>query len=353
MTKKVLIADDEWELRNLIKLLLEDYDLEFFEAENSESALEMAMNIQGLELIMLDNNMPGLTGYEIIQKLKVDPNLKHIPIVMMTGKKFDAEMQAIIDRDVNACLMKPFDEDRIISAVEKVFGKLQKKGTEPVPIPPEPPQQIPEVEDDPKVSEYPVSQKLPEVPPLAFEIPDVPLDSLIPEMHAKYPSVEIAPVVHEPSVPSPEPEMKINKPREEVELPEVQPFTFTPEIPAVPDIQSIAPEPEEVSVKKKVDEKVDNTRFYIVAGITLKRLICIVSNIEPVISGQTESEKSMLLISYGDRANQRDMNLILDIFGASIPVVTVPNELFGEKIKDIRSLGGSIFEINPEALRKA
>ncbi|MCX7956542.1 MAG: response regulator [Endomicrobia bacterium] len=126
MTKRILIAEDEDDLRNLVKIYLEPYDLEILEAEDGEVAIQIAKE-QKPDLILCDNNMPGLTGYEVLQKLKGDSDTRKIPIVMVTGKKFDEGMQMMIKLDAADFIPKPYEEDKIISVITKILGPLSKK----------------------------------------------------------------------------------------------------------------------------------------------------------------------------------------------------------------------------------
>ena len=126
MTKKILIAEDETDLRNLVKIYLEIYDVDVIEAEDGEVAIKIAKE-QKPDLILCDNNMPGLTGYEVLQKLKFLPETKNIPVIMVTGKKFDQEMQQIIKLDAADFIQKPYEEEKLVAAITKVLGPLQKK----------------------------------------------------------------------------------------------------------------------------------------------------------------------------------------------------------------------------------
>jgi len=126
MTKKVLIADDEEDLRNLVKSYLKEYDLEIIEASDGEEAVEFAKKYKP-DMIITDNNMPGLTGYEVLQKLKRDVETRNIPIVMVVGKKFKQEMQMLIKFDAKDFIQKPYEEDKIVALVKKVLGDIKKK----------------------------------------------------------------------------------------------------------------------------------------------------------------------------------------------------------------------------------
>ncbi len=129
MTKKVLIAEDEEDLRNLVKIYLEPYDIEVLEASDGEEAVVVAKEKKP-DMIITDNNMPFLTGYELLQKLKSIQETRNIPVVMVTGRKFDQEMQMLIKFDAKDFIQKPYEEEKIVAVVKKVLGDINKKGLE-------------------------------------------------------------------------------------------------------------------------------------------------------------------------------------------------------------------------------
>ena len=349
MAKKIIIADDEWELRNLIKLLLEDYDLMLFEAEDGDTVLEIAGKEENIDLFMLDNNMPGLTGYELIQKIKVDQKLKNIPIIMLTGKRFDEEMQKMIERDVSSYLMKPFEEDKVLEAVEKVLGKLEKKGA---------PEELSGMHEIGSVAQQTgdieiTPQSTPEAPSAGEGGAWSPFQSGPQEVGAPEPEVPSAPQevggpqeVGAPEVPAPEAEPEPVVPA----APEVP-------IPAAPDVVGqvgqvgqAAPQQAESPARAAAGGSV--TSFYLVNGMSVKKLVCSICGVDSAQGGSPGEVKSILLISYGDTTNQNDLNNILDSLGGSLSVATIAADVFKAKLGELQSMGGLIIQINPETFKK-
>lgn len=92
--KKVLVVDDEKEIRELIKDKLLQNKFEVITASNGDEALNICKsNPPGL--ILLDIAMPEMDGYETCRKLKQDKNMKNIPVIFLTGK--DLEPEGILD----------------------------------------------------------------------------------------------------------------------------------------------------------------------------------------------------------------------------------------------------------------
>jgi len=124
---KVLVADDQDHTRQLYSLMLSAYDCEILEAVTGRQALSLAKEHRP-ELIILDHNMPELTGYEVIQEIRKDDGLKKIPVILITGKDFDAGFKEWIKLDVGEFMAKPFTVDDLVKAMEKILrGPLPLK----------------------------------------------------------------------------------------------------------------------------------------------------------------------------------------------------------------------------------
>ena len=92
MAEKILVVDDEWELRNLLTEFLTGDGYDVIQASNGEEALELAEKEEP-QVILLDVNMPGIDGIEVCRRLKEEDKTRFIPIIMVT---------ALEDRDVDA-----------------------------------------------------------------------------------------------------------------------------------------------------------------------------------------------------------------------------------------------------------
>jgi len=92
MAEKILVVDDEWELRNLLTEFLTGEGYDVIQASNGEQALELAEKEEP-QVILLDVKMPGIDGIEVCRRLKEEDKTRFIPIIMVT---------ALEDRDVDA-----------------------------------------------------------------------------------------------------------------------------------------------------------------------------------------------------------------------------------------------------------
>lgn len=120
--KKILIVDDQPEVRELVRVTLEIGPYDIYMAKNGNEAIEQAHQQQP-DLILLDVMMPdGPDGLEVCRTLKSDPDTDAIYIVMLTSKGQDWDLEAGYDAGANDYFIKPFSPLELIQKVEDVLG---------------------------------------------------------------------------------------------------------------------------------------------------------------------------------------------------------------------------------------
>jgi two-component system alkaline phosphatase synthesis response regulator PhoP len=122
---KILIAEDERDIRDLVAFTLRFAGYEVFAAANGEEAVEMAPNVNP-DLILMDVRMPRMTGYEACKIMKLNPELKDIPIVFLSAKGQEAEIQQGLAAGAEEYLLKPFAPDQLTSQVKTILAKFGK-----------------------------------------------------------------------------------------------------------------------------------------------------------------------------------------------------------------------------------
>jgi CheY-like chemotaxis protein len=128
MSIKVLTIDDSKTIRMIVKKAFKPYNCEMFEAENGAEGLEMARK-KNPELIVLDITMPVMNGIEMLGKLKEDPSLKHIPVIMLTAESGKDNVMQIVKMGVNDYIVKPFKGEQLIERAQRLI-KLETGQTE-------------------------------------------------------------------------------------------------------------------------------------------------------------------------------------------------------------------------------
>ena len=122
---KILIAEDERDIRDLVAFTLRFAGHEVFAASNGEEAVEMAPRINP-DLVLMDIRMPRMTGYEACKVMKADPNLRDIPVVFLTARGQDTEIQQGLEAGAEEYLLKPFAPDQLTSHVKTILAKFGK-----------------------------------------------------------------------------------------------------------------------------------------------------------------------------------------------------------------------------------
>lgn len=110
--QKVLVVDDDSDIRDLLVLDLEMSGYEVITAENGAQAEEVARQ-QLPDLIVLDVMMPGRTGYEVLSSLRDDELTHEIPVVMLTAKTSDEDVWAGWSAGADYYMTKPFDYEQL------------------------------------------------------------------------------------------------------------------------------------------------------------------------------------------------------------------------------------------------
>jgi len=122
---KILIAEDERDIRDLVAFTLRFAGHEVFAAANGEEAVEMAPKVNP-DLILMDVRMPRMTGYQACKAMKANPDLKDIPVVFLTARGQETEIQEGLDAGAEEYLLKPFAPDHLTARIKTILAKFGK-----------------------------------------------------------------------------------------------------------------------------------------------------------------------------------------------------------------------------------
>ena len=117
-SKTILIADDEEDLRMLVEITLEDPAYRIVTAANGEDALAHIRQIQP-DLVILDWMMPRLSGFEVVKRLRQDPNTVKLPVVLLTANDCHEDQAQAENLGIAAYLTKPFSPLELLRLVRK------------------------------------------------------------------------------------------------------------------------------------------------------------------------------------------------------------------------------------------
>ncbi|MRR11048.1 response regulator [bacterium] len=118
---RVLIADDEPHIRRLVSFTLGKGGFEIIEATDGGEAWDLARS-ELPDIVLLDVMMPVMTGYEVLEKLKADPATRDIPVVMLSAKSQQTEVQAGLAGGACEYICKPFTPKDLVQRVTELLG---------------------------------------------------------------------------------------------------------------------------------------------------------------------------------------------------------------------------------------
>jgi two-component system, cell cycle response regulator len=122
---KILSVDDSKTIRMIVARAFRVFDCTVCEACNGEEGLAAAAR-EKPDLILLDITMPVMDGVTMLSKLKEDPELKAIPVIMLTAESGRENVLHIAKLGIRDYLVKPFKEDQLLEKVKRVIA-LQPK----------------------------------------------------------------------------------------------------------------------------------------------------------------------------------------------------------------------------------
>jgi len=122
---RILIAEDEPDIRELVAFTLRFAGHEVTATSNGEEALQQATQIVP-DIIIMDVRMPKMTGYDACRAMKADVALKDIPVVFLSAKGQDAEIQTGLDVGAEEYLLKPFAPNQLAERVKIILAKFGK-----------------------------------------------------------------------------------------------------------------------------------------------------------------------------------------------------------------------------------
>lgn len=121
---KILVAEDDHDIRELIVLTLQFSGFDVTSVEDGAAAVQAAKTHNGeFDLILMDVRMPHMTGYEACRRLKEIDITKNIPVIFLSAKGQEGEVQTGLDLGAEQYILKPFAPDDLINTVSSILNK--------------------------------------------------------------------------------------------------------------------------------------------------------------------------------------------------------------------------------------
>lgn len=122
MSERLLLVDDEPGLREGVKAYLENFGFTVDVATNGEQGWEMVQQTQP-DLVITDVMMPGVDGYELLDRMRQDPRFKPVPVVFLTARGMTSDRIQGYQARCDAYISKPFDPDELVAVVENLLER--------------------------------------------------------------------------------------------------------------------------------------------------------------------------------------------------------------------------------------
>jgi DNA-binding response OmpR family regulator len=123
-TKKIVYVEDELEMIDLVKLILNRKGYEVIGAAGGREGLDIIREVLP-DLVLLDLMMPDIEGWEVYQQMRADDATKHIPVIVITAKAQNIDkVLGLHIAKVNDYISKPFSPQDLVTSVEKVFESI-------------------------------------------------------------------------------------------------------------------------------------------------------------------------------------------------------------------------------------
>ncbi len=125
MTATILVADDEPDVLFMTSFSLRSLGgYTVLEAHDGQEALELATKEQP-DLIVMDVKMPRMTGFEACRRIRAEPNLKHIPVILLTAKGQKSEIDEGWEAGATEYMLKPYAPATLIGRVRELLGSTR------------------------------------------------------------------------------------------------------------------------------------------------------------------------------------------------------------------------------------
>ena len=129
MKEKILIVEDNPLHTKLIVMVLRAKGYTLLEATDGEEALDIAMREQP-DLILMDLNLPKMTGFEVTKKLRENPTFSHTPIIAITAYAMRGDRERVIESGCDAYLTKPINTRELPKVIAEMLLQRQKSSDE-------------------------------------------------------------------------------------------------------------------------------------------------------------------------------------------------------------------------------
>ena len=122
---KIMIVDDDPDANFNLKAVLENSGFKVIFYYDGESALE-ELKEEKPDMVLLDVMMPGMSGYDVCETIKNDPETSHIPVIMLTAKDTGDDVEMALKKKADWFVAKPYDNKYLLGKINQFIAKKGK-----------------------------------------------------------------------------------------------------------------------------------------------------------------------------------------------------------------------------------
>ena len=122
--KKVLVVDDEIHIVHVVAIKLRNNGYEVITADNGSDAYDLVCS-EKPDIVVTDYQMPGMSGLELLEKMRSNEDTKSIPAIMLTARSFAITKEQQAELRVSSCLSKPFSPRELLGSIEDILHQQE------------------------------------------------------------------------------------------------------------------------------------------------------------------------------------------------------------------------------------
>ena len=131
MKKKIMVVDDDLDILLTVKNVFEHEGYEVATVESGKKCYEMLEKNEIPDIILLDIMMPKMSGWEVNKELRKHPELRRVPVIMVTAvDRLDEQLKSLGEKNIKDYITKPFNFSELVNTVKRVLGQQIKNNSE-------------------------------------------------------------------------------------------------------------------------------------------------------------------------------------------------------------------------------
>ena len=123
---RIIIAEDDDILAEVVRDILIDAGHAVGVLESGEDAI-VAIRVKRPDLVILDCNLPGISGVQVLQKMRIESDLWDTPVLMLTARTSHSDEKVAIFAGADEYMRKPFDPDELVVTVNRLIARAKER----------------------------------------------------------------------------------------------------------------------------------------------------------------------------------------------------------------------------------